>query len=71
LAAGKSVLTEEGVAKSLTTNKLSHTFNLCEAWAPETSLRDKFLHNVAYWQWSVGELRSGAMWKYLKKKGLV
>ena len=70
LAAGKNLYAADGIATSLSNcTALDNMVN--GVVYPGEELRDKFLHNVAYWQWSVNELRSGAMWEYLRKKELV
>jgi hypothetical protein len=36
---------------------------------PEDSVRQQWLHNVAYWQWSVPEMSKGLPWTWLKASG--
>jgi hypothetical protein len=39
--------------------------------APEPAGRAQFLHDIAWLQWTLAEMRSGACWAHLKERGLI
>lgn len=69
LSQGKPVFTDDGISKVLVgdmdLSRIEHPTYITE------DERDIFLFNVAYWQWSVGEIRSGIMFEVLKERGLL
>jgi len=69
LAAGKPVFTQEGVCKSLI-GELDLT-SIDDPFIPSELERDNFLFNVAYWQWSIDEIKNGSMFRSLRERGLL
>lgn len=66
LVAGVPAFCDEGVARPLATNDLS---KIEAPLYPDD--REQWANDVAYTQWSVAEMYSGAAWRYLRSEELV
>lgn len=68
LVAGVPCFTEQGVAVPMSHSDLSQ---IESPRYPSFEERVQWLNDVAYVQWSIQEMRSGACWRYLLDEGLV
>lgn len=57
LVAGKPIITDDGIAKQFSNDYSDMLFPKF----PTNEERQQFLNQVAYWQWTVPEIRSGVM----------
>lgn len=60
---GTPCLTEDGAAKALYMKPDEHFWKAYGQ--PECNTRIEFLHRLAWWQWSAGEIRSGKFWPWM------
>lgn len=68
IAKGIPVFTVDGICRYLNSGKLS---DIEHPRIPGDHRRAQFLADVAYLQWSVPEMASGAFWKHIKEERLV
>lgn len=60
---GVPVVCEDGAAAAIYPSRLAD-----ESQQPDIWLRTEFLHRIAWWQWSMDEMRAGLFWPWLLKK---
>ncbi len=66
--AGVPLITIDGIAKPVARDSLLFVEDPCR---PDDELRRNWVNYVAYRQWTVREIESGAMWRHLNDEGLL
>lgn len=57
---GVPVVCDDGAAAAIYPQRLEDVAN-----QPSAEVRKKFLHRLAWWQWSIAEIESGQAWQWL------
>ncbi len=68
---GIPVYCDSGISKPLASGGLSDLHTVEKPQIPADEERQRWLNNLAYWQWSVPEMNKGLPWQWLKSKGYV
>lgn len=71
IAMGIPVFCDDGIVKPMASGSIDDLDRIRNPDVPDLKHVQQFLQNVAYWQWSVPEMKKGAMWQWLKSQGLL
>ncbi len=69
IVAGVPVFCDDGIARPMASGTLKDVGEIENPRFPDDGDRQKWLTNLAYFQWTVKEMQQGLPWQFLKAKG--